>query len=167
MLPIKRKPNVIFTLIMEKYQYICHYCGKEYVPGRRHVQKYCRTSCRVNAYNQRAKTTATLSEKGLSVPQKDNRDQPGISLARIGNAAIANVATDFAKHIFTKEDNKPATKGDLKALLNQNQERYLPVTNAPQKSDGTKAFYDRVSRVVVYRNIFPQLTHKTPKNESF
>ncbi len=152
---------------MEKYQYICHYCGKEYVPRRRNVQRFCSTSCRVNAFNQRTKTSAPPSDKGLSKPQKEDKDEQGISLAGIGNAAIANVATHFAKHIFTKEDNKPATKGDLKALLTQNQERYLPVTNAPQKNDGTKAFYDRVSRVVVYRNIFPQLTHKIPKNESF
>jgi len=165
--PIKRKPNVIFTLIMEKYQYICHYCGKEYVQGRRRVQKYCRTSCRVNAYNERIKKIEPPSEKGLSVPQKENQDQPGISLAGIGNAAIANLTTDFAKHVFTKEDNKPATKGDLKALLTQNQERYLPVINAPQKSDGTKAFYDSVSKAIVYRRVFPFLTPKIPKNETF
>ncbi|HSI68846.1 MAG TPA: hypothetical protein VK941_01330 [Gillisia sp.] len=152
---------------MEKYQYICHYCGKEYVPGRRRVQKYCRTSCRVNAYNERIKKTAPPSEKGLSVPQKENLVQPGISLGGIGNAAIAYVATDLAKSVFIKEDNKPATKGDLKALLTQNQERYLPVVNAPQKSDGTKAFYDSVSKIIVYRSVFPFLTPIIPKNEIF
>lgn len=152
---------------MEKYQYICHYCGKEYVPSRRRVQKYCRTSCRVNAFNQRTKKTAPPSEKGLSVSQNKDQDQPKINLAGIGNAAIANVATDFAKHIFIKEDNKPATKGDLKALLTKNQERYFPVVNAPQKSDGTKAFYDSVSKIIVYRRVFPFLTPKISKNETF
>lgn len=151
MLPIKRKPNVIFTLIMETYQYICHYCGKEYVPGRRRVQKYCRTSCRVNAFNQRTKIRAISPEKGLSMPQKDNQDQPGISLAGIGNAAIAYVATDLAKSVFIKEDNKPATKGDLRALMNQNNQRFLPVHNAPPRNDGTSAFYDTTTKQVIYR----------------
>lgn len=149
-MPIKRKPNVIFTLIMEKYQYICHYCGKEYVPSRRRVQKYCRTSCRVNAYNQRTKITAISPEKGLSVPQKESQGQHGISLAGIGNAAIANLTTDLAKHFFTKEDNKPATKSDLRALMNQPQQRYLPVQNAPERNDGTSAFYDTTTKQVIY-----------------
>lgn len=106
-------------------------------------------------------------EKDLLVPQKEEKNEPGINLAAIGNAAIANLTTDFAKQILTKEDNKPATKGDLKALITQNQERYLPVANAPQKSDGTKAYYDRVTRDVIYRHTFPPLTHKILNNEGF
>ncbi len=91
---------------------------------------------------------------GLSLPKKEEKEQR-ISIAGIGNAAIANVATGFAKNIFTREENKPATKGDLKALLNQSQQRYLPVNNAPHRNDGTKAFYDSENKVVVYRNIIP------------
>jgi len=138
---------------MEKYEYICHYCGKMYIPTRRHVQLYCCTSCRVNAFNQRNKTSLTDPMKGLSLPKKEDKDEQKISIAGIGNAAIANVATDFAKNIFTREENKPATKGDLKALLTQSQQRYLPVNNAPHRNDGTKAFYDSENKVVVYRNI--------------
>ncbi len=138
---------------MEKYEYICHYCGKEYVPTRRHVQLYCCTSCRVNAFNRRKKITSPDSKKGLSVPQKEDKNEQKINIAGIGNAAIANVATEFAKNIFTREENKPATKGDLKSFLHQSQQRYLPVNNAPHRNDGTKAFYDSENKVVVYRNI--------------
>lgn len=141
---------------MEKYQYICNYCCKEYVPRRRHVQRFCCTSCRVNDYNRRTKTSAPTSEKGLSIPQKGNQIHPGINLAGISNAAIANVAVDFAKHIFTRDENKPATKGDLKALLTETQERYLPVTNAPRRNDGTAAFYDTSIKQVVYLKKIPK-----------
>lgn len=72
-------------------------------------------------------------------------------MAGIGNAALANIATDLAKYIFTREENKPATKGDIQALLNeQPKRRYLPVLNAANRNDGTTAYYDTISKQVVY-----------------
>jgi len=46
-------------------------------------------------------------------------------LAGIGNATIANLTTDLAKTFFTRKENKPATKGDIQALLNGSKERCL------------------------------------------
>lgn len=90
-------------------------------------------------------------EKGLSMPQKEvEKNEPRISLAGVGNAAIANVVTDFTKSVFTREENKPVTKGDLWALMNQSQQRYLPVHNAPIRNDGTAAFYDTRLKQVIY-----------------
>lgn len=149
---------------MSKYLYKCHYCGIKYLPKRRNKQKYCCNSCRVNAFNirNRAKSKPILN---LEIGSKGKTDKgEKINMAGIGNAAIANVATEFAKNIFTKEENKPATKGDLKVLLNHNRQRYLPVTNAPQRNDGTKAFYDSVTKVVVYRSIIPSFHGETFKN---
>lgn len=136
---------------MEKFEYNCHYCGKSYVPRRRYVQRYCSTSCRVNAHKRRTKPSNTKSEKGLSLPQDKAENKEKINMAGIGNAAIANIATDLAKNIFTREENKPATKGDIQALMNyQSKERYLPVHNAANRNDGTTAYYDTISKQVVY-----------------
>lgn len=144
---------------MENYEYICHYCGKSYVPRRRYVQRYCCTTCRVNAFKRRIKSSTENSVKDLSIPQKEVvKDNPKISLAGVGNAAIANMVTDFTKSVFTREENKPATKGDLWALMKQQpQQRYLPVHNAPQRNDGTLPFYDTVTKTVVYRQALPSL----------
>ena len=79
------------------------------------------------------------------------KNEPKISLAGVGNAAIANVVTDLTKSVFTREENKPATKGDLRALMNQQpQQRYLPVYNAPQRNDDTAAFYDTTTKHLIY-----------------
>ena len=141
---------------MENHEYSCHYCGKNYVPRRRFVQKYCCTSCRVNAFKRRIKPSSVEPSKGLTMPPKDAvKNEPKISMAGIGNAAIANVATDFAKHIFTKEENKPVTKGDFWAIFSH--KRYLPVSNIPQRKDGASPFYDCITRTVIYRHSFPPL----------
>ena len=136
---------------MEKFEYNCHYCGKSYVPKRRYVQQYCCTSCRVNAHKRRTKSLTINSEKSLSLPQNEAENKQKINMAGIGNAAIANMATDLAKNFFTREENKPATKGDIQALINQSQKRYLPVKNAPQKNDGTMAYYDCENNIVIYK----------------
>ena len=148
---------------MENYEYKCHYCGKTYVPRRRYVQRFCCTSCRVNAFKRRIKSSSIEPSKGLSMPQKERmKEEQKINLAGIGNAAIANVVTDFTKNVLTREENKPATKGDLWAILNRNQQRYLPVSNAPRRSDGALPFYDNMTRTVIYRQSFPSLEPLKP-----
>ena len=137
---------------MENYEYSCHYCGKYFIPRRRFVQKYCCTSCRVNAFKRRIQPSSIEPSKSLSLPQKEVvKNEQKINLAGIGNAAIANVVTDLTKSVFTREENKPATKGDLWALMkHQPQQRYLPVHNAPLRNDGTAAFYDTITKQVIY-----------------
>lgn len=78
-----------------------------------------------------------------------------MSLHGVGNAAIANVATDVLKSLLTKEDNKPATKGDLKALIAKLKERYTKINNIPRRQDGTEAFFDNVEQKVVYFKMKP------------
>ncbi|MCC8360605.1 hypothetical protein [Salinimicrobium sediminilitoris] len=137
---------------MENHEYSCHYCGKYYVPRRRFVQKYCCTSCRVNAFKRRIKPASTEPSKGLSLPQKEMvKNEPKISLAGVGNAAIANVVTDFAKSALTREEDKPLTKGEFRAYTRQQpQERYHPVYNVPHRNDGTSPFYDTTTKHIVY-----------------
>jgi hypothetical protein len=140
---------------MEKHYYTCLYCSKKYLPRRRYKQKFCSNSCRVNSHNRHKKLQLNRTTKGLKVPsEKEQKD--GITWGGIGNATIANIATEVGKSIFTKNENKPATKGDIQAIMNVSQQRYFPVHNAPKANDGTSAYYDTKTKTVVYlKNQFP------------
>lgn len=140
---------------MENYLYICDYCSKEYIPRRRKVQKYCSSTCRVKAHFQKNKKLKT--ETGLSKPESSEKPtKDTISVAGIGNAAIANVATETLKNLFTSEDNKPLTKGDFKQLMTQFRNRYEKINNMPGRADGTQAYFDRKEKKIVYlKNISP------------
>lgn len=134
---------------MENYTYICAYCSKEYVPRRRKVQKYCSDTCRVKAHFQKNKLTKT--ETVLSKPESSEKlTKDTINIAGIGNAAIANVATETLKSLFTSEDNKPLTKGDFKQLMTQFKKRYEKIDNIPRRADGTQAYFDNETRKVIY-----------------
>lgn len=134
---------------MEKHLYICQYCSKKYLPRRRYKQKFCSNSCRVNSHNRHKKIQLNRATKGLKVPT-EKKQKDGITWEGIGNATIANIATDVGKSIFTKEENKPATKGDIQAIINVSQQRYFPVHNAPKVNDGTSAYYDTKTKTVIY-----------------
>jgi len=142
---------------MENHLYTCHYCGIKYKPNRRNKQLYCSNSCRVNSFNIKKKEALQNNKKGLAIPKQKNESVQKINIAGIGNAAIANVATEFAKNIFTKEENKPATKGDLQGMLSKIQLRYMPISNMPNRVDGAKPFYDSGTETVVFRNQLPTL----------
>src|SRR5680860_650163 len=134
---------------MDQYLYKCHYCGKDYKPKRRHKQKYCSNSCRVNAFNFRTKKDERYVAKVSTRPEL-NEKKEGISLAGIGNATIANLTTDLAKTFFTREENKPATKGYIQTLLSKTKERFFRVVNIPVRNDGAVAYYDFELKSVVY-----------------
>jgi hypothetical protein len=124
----------------------------------------------VNAFKLRNKVSSPNSGKGLSLPKEEEKNEQKINMAGIGNAAIANVGTELVKNLFMKEENKPATKGDLLGILSKIQSRYLPVKNIPQRSDGAKPFYDTGTETVVYRNQLPPLNLngiKKPENFQF
>jgi hypothetical protein len=136
---------------METYTYLCTYCSKEYVPRRRKVQKYCSDTCRSKDYFQKNKKVKLKAETGLSNPESSEKPKSDtVSLAGIGNAAIANVATETLKSIFTSDDNKPLTKGDFKKLMTQFKNRYEKIGNMPKRADGTQAYFDNEARKVIY-----------------
>jgi hypothetical protein len=136
---------------METYTYICGYCSKEYVPRRRKVQKYCSDTCRVKAHFQKNKKLELKTDTGLSKPEpSEMKTKDTINLAGIGNAAIANVATETIKNIFTSEDNKPLTKGDYKKMRYQSKNRYEKVDNIPIRADGSQAYFDNETRKIIY-----------------
>jgi len=139
---------------MEKHHYICNYCSKDYVPRRRKLQKYCSNTCRVKAHFQKNKQVIIKEENNLPIKVASNKtEKEKINLAGIGNAAIANVATDALKKLFTHEDNKPATKGDLKKMIAQFKNRYEKIENIPRRPDETEAYFDNVEKRIVYLKV--------------
>lgn len=138
----------------ENQFYTCGYCFNEFIPKRRRVQKFCSHSCRSKAHHSKKTKTkmATLPSLNLNaVPKPDTIKKPErISAVGIGNAALGTLAVDTAKAIFTSEDNKSATKGDLKRLAVEINARYHRVKNMSPRSDGALPYYDFDTRNVVY-----------------
>jgi Fe-S-cluster-containing dehydrogenase component len=133
---------------MEKYLYTCQYCSKEYKPNRRRQQKYCSNSCRTRAFVIR-------KIKGLNLPSTENKNTEEkkietMSWAGVGNAAAGTLAVNLATSIFTKEENKPATKKDIKEVKNLLMTRYHNIKNVPNRSDGARPFYDVQTQSMVY-----------------
>jgi transposase-like protein len=133
---------------MDEYRYNCNYCGVEYTPRRRHVQKYCCSSCRVNAFNKRKKSNKSLStiKKPEALPVKDQ-----MSLSGIGNAAVGALAIDLATSLFTREENKPATKGDIEKILQGGIHKTILIRNIPPRMDGARAYFDTQQQILIYK----------------
>lgn len=135
---------------------ICNNCGNDYVPKRRGVQKFCSNSCRSRSWllkQNKPKIPKTITEqeqiqvpRNLSIPKKDK-----ISAVGVGNAALGAAAVDLVKHVFTSEDQKSATKKDIKELKSLiSGQRYFEVKNIPKDSYGRVPYYDVETRNVVY-----------------
>jgi len=146
-----RKCNVKLTEKMDNFLYNCKYCGKKYKPKKRRIQKFCSTSCRVNAFKHRQKLNEIkIPDNSFKDASSDNKHKETVNAAGIINAAIGHAAIDISKSLFTREENKPVTKKDIQGLLSTIQERYKPIINMPTKNDGTKPFYDTVQKAVLY-----------------
>lgn len=133
---------------MENYLYKCQYCGKEYKPNRRQKQKYCSNSCRTRAFVIR-------KFKELNLTTTDNKNtiekkSETMSWAGVGNAAAGTLAVNFATVLLTKEENKPATKKDIKEIKNLLSAQDHPIKNHPNRFDGARPFYDMVTQSIVY-----------------
>lgn len=136
---------------MDNYLYKCNYCGGEYKPNKRGVQKFCSTSCRVNSHNKNKKSLMKSSPKLPKAESLENiKHEETVNAAGIINSAIGAGIVEASKAIFTHPENKPATKNDIKNLISQVQERYKPILNMPPNVDGTKPFYDMVQMAVLY-----------------
>ncbi|SFD20768.1 hypothetical protein SAMN04489722_10666 [Algibacter lectus] len=133
---------------MDRYTYNCNYCGVEYTPRRRFKQKYCCNSCRVNAFNQRkkAKTNLLKTKKEKTPTTKDKMSWVGV-----GNAAVGTFATNLVTQILTKEENMPATKGDIKNLLNNGSHKTFLVKNMPPAENGSRPYFDTYRQIITYK----------------
>ncbi|MBZ9777430.1 hypothetical protein LB452_00715 [Psychroflexus sp. CAK8W] len=136
---------------MESHHYTCHYCQKEFVPKRRKVQKFCSTSCRVR-HHQTSKGLKANQSQTLAQPIQDSKpmEVERISAAGIGNAAIGTTAADFIKSLLTKEENKTATKADMKRLESK-LKRYHKINNMKPNALGLYPYFDLQTEEVVFR----------------
>lgn len=134
-----------------QHYYKCNYCYKEYEPQRRGAQKYCSNSCRSKAYHSRQKQnsiSASENETSMMISKELNSEK--MSIAGVGNAVAGTVAADLLKTMLTKETNKPATKGDIKSIIEQLQGRYHLVKNMPVDGYGRYPYYDMLNNIVIY-----------------
>lgn len=138
--------------MIEKAFYTCKYCFKEFEPKRRRVQKYCSNTCRSKAHHaKKASELSTTKTDSVSVPNnlpKPNNEK--MSATGIGNAAVGTLAADALKSLFTSEQNKPATKGDLALMLEKLNSRYHLITNMVPNALGRYPYFDMVEGKVVY-----------------
>tara|TARA_R110002073_G_scaffold108336_3_gene243348 strand:- start:17970 stop:18377 length:408 start_codon:yes stop_codon:yes gene_type:complete len=135
---------------METRSYRCQYCKQEFIPKKRRVQKFCSDSCRVGFHRQKNKIEKKelTSRENKSLPKKTKVDQ--MSFAGVGNAAVGTLAVDTILSLFTKEENKPATKGDLKQFASK-LERFQVVKNLTVNSFGKSPYFDNELKVLVYK----------------
>ena len=129
--------------------YICEYCYKEYIPKRRGVQKYCSNSCRSNACrirnskDSKVKSVRTVNETSVKAKEQ-------MSMSGVGNAVAGTILANTIKTVFTKENNKVATKDDLKQLTERLLGRYHLVKNMYPNEKGDYPYFDLVENIVVY-----------------
>jgi len=133
---------------------ICIHCGGDYIPKRRGVQKFCSNSCRSRHWllkQPQIKVPAITEELKNQLPNiKSEPKKDTMSFAAVGNAAAGVAAVEVAKSIFTPEDNKPATKKDIKEIKSLIADRYLPINNLNKDTMGRRPFYDVESGNIVY-----------------
>ena len=133
---------------MDTYHYTCLYCGKTYIPKRRKKQKYCSNSCRTRAFQIRN------PKLGSTVPQVEKKSEPvkieKMSLSGVANAAAGVATVKLIESIFTSDENKHATKKDIRELKELFISRYLPILNVPPNNLGEYPFVDLQLKHLVY-----------------
>ena len=157
---------------MDTPTYICQYCFTQYRPTRRGVQRYCSASCRSNAYHHRKKQQtsqktieAIQNIKSPEAPLKNNEEKnektsvDKMSLAGVGNSMAGTLLSEAAISLFTKQDNKPATKADIKALENT-LKRYQRVQNLQPDLEGRQPYYDMRKMQLIYLDTSPFATNR-------
>lgn len=134
---------------METRLYKCEYCRKEFLPVRRRVQKFCSNSCRSKSHHQKVKSRDKI-EVGKLENKIAKTSIDKLSMAGIGNAAIGSAAVDLLKFSFTKEENKPATKSDIKNLAKK-LKRFQIINNMKPNFIGQLPYFDIELSVVIYK----------------
>lgn len=142
----------------DKKYYTCPYCFKEYEPKRRRVQVYCSNTCRAKAYHARKPKgfTTKATDPAVSLEEPPTLSSKikieTVSAAGIGNATFGSLAADGIKALFTKEENKPATKGDLMKLAELINGRYHVIMNLPKRF-GKTPYFDMETNTIEYLNV--------------
>ena len=138
---------------MDNFNYTCGYCGKNYVPKRRKIQKYCSASCRTRACKIRKSASLNKPIENSNSNNLSNLNKiEQMSFAGIGNAAVGTLAVNALNNIFTKIENKPATKKDIEDLKEYLSKRYFEIRNMDLNEYGEVPFFDIEKEIIVYLN---------------
>jgi hypothetical protein len=73
-----------------------------------------------------------------------------MSWAGVGNATAGTLAVNVISSLLTREENKPATKKDIKEIKALLSKRYHEVLNMDLDGYGNEPFYDMETKSVVY-----------------
>jgi hypothetical protein len=133
---------------MENYLYTCQYCGKDYKPNRRKKQKYCSNSCRTRAFVVKKGNALGLAKPEIQKTEKNKIES--MSLAGVGNAAVGTLAINVLSNFLTSEENKPATKKDIKEVKDLLISKYHIIKNMQPDLFGSLPYYDIETKSVVY-----------------
>ncbi|WP_111710144.1 hypothetical protein [Lutibacter citreus] len=145
---------------MEKQLYTCEFCQKKFEPTRRKAQKFCSATCRSKNHHHKNKKSNSVSQeksKNTSKSKKKGKNQiDKVSTAGVTNAFLGTMASDASlaalKKIFTPEENKPATKGDIQELKNLINTRFFLAQNVNPDPYGKIAYFDIATNKIVYYN---------------
>jgi hypothetical protein len=135
---------------MDNFHYQCHYCGKHYTPKRRYKQLFCSSSCRVNAFNKSRKKALGTPATNLKNDPKNPIQVDKMSWAGVGNAVVGTLATNTVTNIFTKEENRPATKKDVREIIAALKQRYFIIKNLKPNTDGSLSYFDIQTSTIIY-----------------
>ncbi|MEX6627638.1 hypothetical protein [Tenacibaculum salmonis] len=138
---------------------ICPHCKKEFESN--HARRiYCSDSHRVSAYNKKKgfrvamvapvePFESDIINKGLSGVNnnasnlKEPKNQFG---SQLGAATLGSLAAELALNVFTKDENKPATKKDLMEVFIAIQKDQISLHNQLKKilSDNQKELLNEI-----------------------
>ena len=135
---------------MEKGNYICELCNKEYEPTKRGVQRFCFSKCRkkYNYYLKKNKSNLLVIPKTTTLVQSEKQKNKieEMSLQGVGNSFLgglmANFVTEIGKNLFTpKEFNEQ---------VNATNQRYIPVLNMPKGFRNSTPYFDLEKQHLIY-----------------
>lgn len=127
---------------METYLYICEYCSNNFTPKRRGIQRFCRSSCRASAHNKNKKQSLSVPASETKKDTNNSSKIEKMSWAGVGNAAAGTAVVNTVAHFLTKEENRPATKKDIKEIITALKQRYFVVKNMKANPDGSHPYFD-------------------------
>ena len=95
-------------------------------------------------------------EKSDKISEIEKKETKKMSFAGTAESTAGTLLADGLVSLFTKEENKPATKGDLiKAISHL--DRYQPIFEMSRNSLGQLPYFDMETKTVLYMGVVNSL----------
>jgi len=141
---------------METHLYTCQFCQIKYKPAKRKIQKFCSATCKSKDWHHKNKKAVIPPMKkvpeSLGATQDHKTENKQMSLPGIGDAATGTFIVQQLTRLFTKFENKAATKKDIEEIKNLINTRYFKIHNHPPDRMGRKPFFDMGTGEIKYYN---------------